>query len=121
MVIIKYYLQISSHLYHLKYYLQVKVLPSSSCGIFVSYNLIPIIVIEMDKSQDCKIATKDKQIYIDSINNGTGNISIEHELIESNILNDIQQKCFCCGLISDKGVKLMCSTECQRSDWKNIN
>ena len=105
----------------------------SQCGIIASFILptnlcMKTIVIEMDKSQDYKLATQEKQSYIDSINNGNGNNSNDYTLIIGNIISDIQQKCDNCCELSKKGKKLMCcsicfsahycSKECQKSDWK---
>ena len=103
------------------------------CAIVVSFILVTkvnvnTIVIEMDKSQDYKLATQDKQTYIDSIKNGTGNLSNMSTIVNGNIFTDIQHTCSNCGDFSNKGVKLMscsvcykvhyCSKECQKSHWK---
>ena len=105
------------------------------CSILVSFILASAtkvntktIVIEMDKSQDYKLATKDNRAYVDSINNGTGNLSNVSTIVNGDMFTDIQQMCGNCGENSHQGVKLMscsvcykahyCSKECQKFHWK---
>ena len=103
------------------------------CAIIVSCNLITnniitTLLIDMDKSQDYKLAIKEKQTYINNINNETGNVYSDYDIISGTINTDIQRMCSYWNIFSEKGTKFMCcsicyqihycSKECQKIDWK---